>query len=518
MRRILLASLIFLSMCHPAYADVSDWDTTAANNDDSDLASGIDWAEGMAPSQVNNSARSMMAEIAQWYAAFAVPIATVSGDFTVDTSTLKVVSSSNQVTMGSGETSFGGLLNLDSDYDGSNIPQISLQDGISTLWHLSANETNSNFYLTYGVAPGTAALRATSSGDILVPSGSLGIGTTTPGELLVVTGGNALIKAAASATSDGILYFGGDGTNYGAMLDYDSVSDLLQIGASHTTGHLNIASTGGIYTSGATGGSQGADTINAKGFYIDGVAIGNGSGDLVSTNNLSDLASASTARTNLGLGGLATLSAVGSTEITDNAVALADMEHGTSGDILYYGASGTPSRLTAGTDGQVLTLASGVPSWATSSGGGWTLLGTTSLSSTSHSFTGLPSSAVEIKIVLHSFSADAGDDMIVQLGDSGGLETSGYTGRVRTFSGGSNYSTGVSVTNGAGGIETHNGVLTCTKVAGNTWLCDGQVMTEGGGGHFTDGSKATSGTTDRIGLLWAGGSTFDSGTATVYYQ
>jgi hypothetical protein len=36
----------------------------------------------------------------------------------------------------------------------------------------------------------------------------------------------------------------------------------------------------------------------------------------------------------------------------------------TSGDIIYGGTSGTGTRLPKGTDGQILTLASGVPSWA----------------------------------------------------------------------------------------------------------------------------------------------------------
>lgn len=43
---------------------VLQWDTTAANNDDADAA--INWAEGQAPSTVNNSARAMMAELAKW--------------------------------------------------------------------------------------------------------------------------------------------------------------------------------------------------------------------------------------------------------------------------------------------------------------------------------------------------------------------------------------------------------------------------------------------------------------------
>ena len=41
----------------------------------------------------------------------------------------------------------------------------------------------------------------------------------------------------------------------------------------------------------------------------------------------------------------------------------------TSGDIIYGGASGTGTRLAAGTNGHVLTLASGVPTWAAAGGG-----------------------------------------------------------------------------------------------------------------------------------------------------
>jgi len=41
----------------------------------------------------------------------------------------------------------------------------------------------------------------------------------------------------------------------------------------------------------------------------------------------------------------------------------------TTGDILYASAANTLSKLAVSTDGKVLTLASGVPSWATASGG-----------------------------------------------------------------------------------------------------------------------------------------------------
>jgi hypothetical protein len=57
------------------------------------------------------------------------------------------------------------------------------------------------------------------------------------------------------------------------------------------------------------------------------------------------------------------------------AKALADSDYEKNpmtaeGDIIYGGTSGAPTRLAKGDDDQVLTLASGVPSWADASGGG----------------------------------------------------------------------------------------------------------------------------------------------------
>jgi Tfp pilus assembly protein PilV len=54
----------------------------------------------------------------------------------------------------------------------------------------------------------------------------------------------------------------------------------------------------------------------------------------------------------------------------------------TTGDTYYASAAATPARLGVGSTGQVLTVASGVPSWATpAASGGFTLLSTTTLSS-----------------------------------------------------------------------------------------------------------------------------------------
>jgi len=55
--------------------------------------------------------------------------------------------------------------------------------------------------------------------------------------------------------------------------------------------------------------------------------------------------------------------AVTTAKLADNAVTLDKMAHGTSGDILYYGAGGEPLLLPKGTDGQFLKLVSGLPAW-----------------------------------------------------------------------------------------------------------------------------------------------------------
>jgi len=73
------------------------------------------------------------------------------------------------------------------------------------------------------------------------------------------------------------------------------------------------------------------------------------------------------------IGTLSSLVSVGTiTTGVWSATAIAETKGGTgltsytTGDIVYASATNTLSKLTAGTDGQVLTLASGVPSWATS--------------------------------------------------------------------------------------------------------------------------------------------------------
>jgi hypothetical protein len=100
---------------------------------------------------------------------------------------------------------------------------------------------------------------------------------------------------------------------------------------------------------------------------------------------------------------------------SDDANAIQNALLTTTGDTIYASGASTPARLGIGTTGQVLTVAGGVPSWATPAGGGGKVLqviqdlqtGLVQTTSTSFQATGLsvsitPSSATSKVLVLGS--------------------------------------------------------------------------------------------------------------------
>ena len=75
----------------------------------------------------------------------------------------------------------------------------------------------------------------------------------------------------------------------------------------------------------------------------------------------------------------------------------------TAGDIDYYTTSTAKARLGIGSTGQVLTVAGGVPSWATSSSGGMTLLSTTTLSGASTTVSSISGSYNKLYGVIRNY-------------------------------------------------------------------------------------------------------------------
>ena len=72
----------------------------------------------------------------------------------------------------------------------------------------------------------------------------------------------------------------------------------------------------------------------------------------------------------------------------------------TTGDIYYASSANTPARLGIGSTGNVLTVASGIPSWAAPSSGGMTLLSTTAMSGASTTVSSIPSTYINLFVVV----------------------------------------------------------------------------------------------------------------------
>jgi hypothetical protein len=97
----------------------------------------------------------------------------------------------------------------------------------------------------------------------------------------------------------------------------------------------------------------------------------------------------------------------------------------TLGDIEYRSSTAnTNTRLGIGTTGQVLTVSGGVPSWATASSGGQTLISTTTLSGASITLSSIPQTYKHLRILVNNSYASA--TSAVQLRLNGDTTASNY--------------------------------------------------------------------------------------------
>jgi len=209
--------------------------------------------------------------------------------------------------------------------------------------------------------------------------------------------------------------------------------------------------------------------------------------------------------------------------IADNAVTLAKMAGNTDGVIITFDASGDPVAVGPGTDGQVLTsTGAGSPPAFEAVAAGLTLgteIATTS--GTTHTFSSIPSGTKLIFVNFVGCSLNGAGNIGVKLGDSGGIESSGYTessmaidnndSQEQTATGNNNF--GINLDNTS---DTIHGImiLTLEDASAFTWCETHLVYGDSAKTVIGGGSKSLSAELTQLQLM---GGTFDAGAVNISY-
>ena len=149
-----------------------------------------------------------------------------------------------------------------------------------------------------------------------------------------------------------------------------------------------------------------------------------------------------------------------------------------------------------------------------------------STSGTSIDFTSIPSWVKRITVMFSGVSTNGASSLLLQIGDSVGIENTGYSGLsgLMHSSGGNTY-TGITAGSPLGystmtAASAYSGNLTITNLSGNEWAVSGTLATTGllYLMVFT-GVKTLSGTLDRVRITTVNGTdTFDAGSINILYE
>ena len=355
----------------------------------------------LAPSQTSNSGKFLTTDgtNTSWAAATTAPAGSNTeiqfnnlGSFGASAN---LTFASNVLSVGAGGTS--GTLSLHSDANHS--PTQFLSNGTYTEW--SAGDGIGQAGLNVVINGGGGASNF-DGGDIQIVGGN-GAGTGLGGSINIEAG------ADGGGTSGGSVTLSTFGMDFGI----NNAGAITLNGAAGTSGQVLTSQGSGSPAQWTTVGGSGTVTsvgVSSNGTYANAITVGSSpvtsSGTITLTPNVftstdPGVAPASgggttnflradgswAAPTGSGTvtsvnvsGGTTGLTFSGGPVTSSGTITMAgtlDEVNGgtgqttfTTGDILYASASNTLSKLAAGTNGHVLTLAAGIPSWAAASGGG----------------------------------------------------------------------------------------------------------------------------------------------------
>ena len=148
--------------------------------------------------------------------------------------------------------------------------------------------------------------------------------------------------------------------------------------------------------------------------------------------------------------------------------------------------------------------------------------GVTASGNTSVDFTSMPSWINRITVVFRNISTNGSSNILVQLGTSGGVSTSGYVSTSIDFDGSGLVT--VSSTSGLiikvnGASNVINGLMTIAYMGSNTWVDNHSVSTATTIMSVGGGTSALGGTLDRVRITTVNGTDqFDAGSFNILYE
>jgi hypothetical protein len=150
-----------------------------------------------------------------------------------------------------------------------------------------------------------------------------------------------------------------------------------------------------------------------------------------------------------------------------------------------------------------------------------------STSGTSIDFTGIPSWVKRVTVMFSGVSTNGSSfPWLIQIGPSGGVETSGYAGSASTFAASSlvstDYTTGFAlrVDNDAATLLHGSMTISLLNSSTNTWVAQGIFGQSNRGYSMALGfSKSLAGVLSRVRITTTSGTdTFDAGTINILYE
>jgi hypothetical protein len=150
-----------------------------------------------------------------------------------------------------------------------------------------------------------------------------------------------------------------------------------------------------------------------------------------------------------------------------------------------------------------------------------------STSGTSIDFTSIPSWVKRVTVMFDGVSTNGTSLPQVQLGDSGGVETTSYTAAGAYVAPSSianaNYTSGFVIRTDAVAAATINGYITINLIVSstNTWAASGVLATPTPTAYqaLVSGTKSLSATLDRVRITTVNGTdTFDAGSINILYE